>query len=1255
MVAVTANKKPGSGKEGSRAGNAKGRQGSAGAKTGNAGRAGGADSRGRNGAKGGRNTAPAAEDAEDFIGAEVLIILSFAIAVLLFLSNFNLCGSAGKYLRAFQLGIFGSVGFVAPFLLFVGTCFYLSNQGNVTAMRKLLACVAAVLVLCGFAQLLFGKGLEKGSSVWEYYRLSSESGAGGGLIGGLICGILTSVLGNIGAFLVLTVCFAISAVCITERSLVRAVKRQGDAAYRYAREDFDRRREEHERRQEERRIQKEQRVRGVNLGSTDLAAQGEFYEEYEAEDGNPDYPADQTEEYNYNSPGIAAKEGLAEESWLAAEEQPVSVTREELSRKEELQEQRKGRKEEARQAAAEEGGREQQEKAVDPADVFVGKIVMPARYEEEDKAPFEVDKVLSPAESAQLLVAEGISRLSDFEGSFGKPAKPPAFHTPASEPSFHGLSEALDGGKRGEDNKERERSGRELKDVRTEYVHPDKPAAMTAHREEEPENEIFMGEAPAGRGGSVQAVRPVEEYQPEMVTGEKNVREIPDPKIGEISLPGEGDRAKERRTGQWEEPDRQPIRLSWQEKKTGQEEEAYYQVARRWNEEEPGQEDTGILEESGRPPMIRWNEEEPGEEDAGFLEESGRPFRNRWNEEDPGAGVAGILEESGRRPMIRWNETDSEWQEEPDDQTVRTGRQEEGCQEAEEPDRQQVRTGQNEEAADWQETRRSSSGEFAVPQEAKRVVTASGKVIESDTEALQKRLESRRREALADREAGEISVEQQIREKEILPKKEYVFPPVTLLKRGNLLAGANSQQEYKDTAIKLQQTLRDFGVGVTVTNISCGPSVTRYELHPEQGVKVSRIVGLADDIKLSLAAADIRIEAPIPGKSAVGIEVPNKENTTVYLRELLESEAFQEHPSQMAFAVGKDIGGQVVVTDIAKMPHLLIAGATGSGKSVCINTLIMSVLFKASPDEVKLIMVDPKVVELSVYNGIPHLLIPVVTDPKKASGALNWAVAEMQDRYKKFAECNVRNLKGYNSRIEKLGNDVPEEEKPKKLPQIVIIVDELADLMMVAPGEVEDAICRLAQLARAAGIHLVIATQRPSVNVITGLIKANVPSRIAFSVSSGVDSRTIIDMHGAEKLLGKGDMLFFPSGIPKPQRVQGAFVSDSEVQKVVEFLSEQGLTASYDPNVEKQMSSAAAISGGSGGGGGRDEYFEQAGRFIIEKDKASIGMLQRMFKIGFNRAARIMDQLADAGVVGEDEGTKPRKILVTMEEFEELL
>lgn len=484
--------------------------------------------------------------------------------------------------------------------------------------------------------------------------------------------------------------------------------------------------------------------------------------------------------------------------------------------------------------------------------------------------------------------------------------------------------------------------------------------------------------------------------------------------------------------------------------------------------------------------------------------------------------------------------------------------------------------------------------------------------------------------------------------------RPYQFPPISCLIKSSTDKKQSGNRELKETALRLQQTLATFGVKVTITDISQGPSVTRYELQPEQGVKVSKVVGLADDIKLNLAATDIRIEAPIPGKAAIGIEVPNKENTAVGLRELLESRDYKEFPSKLAFAVGKDIAGKVVVTDIAKMPHMLIAGATGSGKSVCINTLIMSLLYKASPEEVKLIMIDPKVVELSVYNGIPHLLIPVVTDPKKAAGALHWGVAEMTDRYQKFADFNVRDLKGYNAVIEQR-LEKGEADVPPKMPQIVIIVDELADLMMVAPGEVEESICRLAQLARAAGIHLIIATQRPSVDVITGLIKANMPSRVAFAVSSGVDSRTILDMNGAEKLLGKGDMLFYPQGYPKPARMQGAFVSDREVSDVVDFLKNQTLGNVYNEEIEDKIRNIGSSSSGSGSSGGesqRDSYFIEAGRFIIEKDKASIGMLQRVFKIGFNRAARIMDQLADAGVVGEEEGTKPRKVLMSMEQFE---
>ena len=487
----------------------------------------------------------------------------------------------------------------------------------------------------------------------------------------------------------------------------------------------------------------------------------------------------------------------------------------------------------------------------------------------------------------------------------------------------------------------------------------------------------------------------------------------------------------------------------------------------------------------------------------------------------------------------------------------------------------------------------------------------------------------------------------------------YQFPPLELLKKGKTQT-AEKEDLIRHNAIKLQEVLKSFGVNVTMTNYSCGPSVTRYEMVPEQGVKVSKITGLADDIMMNLAAQSIRIEAPIPGKSAVGIEIPNTKRSGVGFRELIDTEKFIKYPSKIAFAVGKDIEGNVVVEDIAKMPHLLIAGATGSGKSVCTNTLIMSILYKARPDEVKLILVDPKQVELKVYNGIPHLLTPVVTDPKKAAGALNWAVAEMTKRYQMFSECNVRNIQGYNEKVREVQESGKvDEDALEKMPQIVIIVDELADLMMVAKAEVEEAIVRLAQLARAAGIHLVIATQRPSVDVVTGLIKANVPSRIALSVSSGVDSRTIIDSVGAEKLLGNGDMLFYPTMYPKPLRVQGAYISDDEVMNVVEYLKAQNGETTYNEEVTTQITSSAGSSATAIGNGAsdddRDEYFVQAGKFIIDKNKASIGMLQRMFKIGFNRAARIMDQLFEAGVVGPEEGTKPRQVLMSEEQFEQYI
>lgn len=477
--------------------------------------------------------------------------------------------------------------------------------------------------------------------------------------------------------------------------------------------------------------------------------------------------------------------------------------------------------------------------------------------------------------------------------------------------------------------------------------------------------------------------------------------------------------------------------------------------------------------------------------------------------------------------------------------------------------------------------------------------------------------------------------------------QNYEFPPLEFLKEGKNTA-KNSKKTITDTASKLQRTLHSFGVSAKVENVSVGPTITRYELKPAEGVRVSKIANLADDIALNLAAESIRIEAPIPGKQAVGIEIPNKEKDMVALRDIIADVKFKEAKSKLAFAVGRDAAGETVVADIAKMPHVLIAGSTGSGKSVCINTLITSIIYKAKPSEVKLVMVDPKVVELSVYNGIPHLLIPVVTDPKKAAGALQWAVQEMINRYHLFAEKNVRDITGYNEALEAEGIE-------EKLPQIVIIIDELADLMMVAAKDVEDAICRLAQMARAAGMHLVIATQRPSVDVITGVIKANIASRIAFAVTSGVDSRTIIDSIGAEKLLGKGDMLFYPSGTIKPQRIQGAFVSDSEVEKIVTFLKNNGGPAYSDDileKIEKANSTEQEIEAEENDD--MDEFLMDAIDMAVNMGQISASGLQRRFKIGYTRAGRIIDQMEARGIISGYEGSKPRKTLISEDRWQEL-
>ena len=1026
--------------------------------------------------------------------SEVVFLGSFAVCVFLFLSNFHICGMLGDMFSSMLLGVFGSIGYVAPVLLFLGTIFYASNKGNIRAVYKMLAVEVLLIVLCGLAQLIFGGGYQEGQTFKEIYETAGESGMGGGVIGGALVLALHKTVGATGSYILLLVFMILCLVCITERSFVMAVKKGSGKAYQYAREDHERRKEiRQEKKEEERLLREEQRVQGVNLHSTDLSA------------GRP-------ERFTPDMAMPVTEEDLAR---FSADRKPEEKMETAVEREEKARAAARRDREERRAALGippqpepSPVQEEKEETRPDPADVFRGNITMAGKEPEKETVPFDEDLSLSRPHRDEDVFLSRSSR--DFEDMdvFPEGGRPSMEQTAAQA-----ASEAI------------------------------------------PEAETF--------------------------------------------------------TEPWEEPG----------------------------------------ETMAKPGKTKNAPAEP-EDDGYWLDEDYDGNGNLQNAEKDQTGELESLAELDTEPYAV---TEDYWEpvsvqppydakEEPEPAPVF-------------PEAEEIQAGRVLSGAETENT-----GEIPVLQKAeekKQIVTAAGKVIETDAEEIiRQKAEKRRREAEAakaaeERQAADAAVRQEIQRKEEKPRKPYVAPPLELLKKGPGAASGQSEKEFKETAIKLQQTLRNFGVGVTVTNISCGPTVTRYELHPEQGVKVSKIQSLADDIKLNLAATDIRIEAPIPGKAAVGIEVPNKVNSIVYLRELLESPEIRQHPSSLAFAVGKDIGGQPVVADLAKMPHLLIAGQTGSGKSVGINTMIMSLIYRSSPEDVKLIMIDPKVVELSVYNGIPHLLIPVVTDPKKAAGALNWAVAEMMDRYQKFAQSNVRDLKGYNARVKSLmeAGDVPADQIPAKLPQLVIIIDELADLMMVASSEVEDSICRLAQLARAAGIHLVIATQRPSVNVITGVIKANVPSRIAFSVASGVDSRTILDMNGAEKLLGNGDMLFYPSGYPKPLRVQGAFVSDQEVSQVTDYIKEQNEDTGYDRSVEQKMNQGGGA-GGASGGSDRDTLFFDAGRFIIEKDKASIGMLQRMFKIGFNRAARIMDQLAEAGVVGEEEGTKPRKILMSMEEFD---
>lgn len=1117
------------------------------------------------------------------LSTELGIILSFALCALFFLSNFGVIGTFGSYLSAFTLGLFGVLGYLAPIAIFIGVCFYLSNNGSMRACVRLGGSVLFLWALGAMIQLFIG---EAGTgSPADYYL----QGGAGGFFGGLLYMALHAVVGGVGTFLILTALMAIGCVLVTGKSLVKVVREKSESTYEYAREDISRRREMRaaERGIREAKRLEDQNVRGVNLEAAELRGatlsqsfknaakelparrrrpeDAEFDEERilgRKEENGPE-PI-----FSVTSRGDRVVDFPSPAGESAPSPEMVPEVSEHLTAQSEEMDSRLRKAGEVLTAASRAADE------TDPASVFRGKIRYSGMNETDED---------SVSASGDMTESDGP------DGGTGKTGPSPRYPDGAYEMTEDIRRDAPDD----DVDSEWETEPEKQTDEEWDNASGD-DSAFSAEFSSKNETEDDGSESSDGDDGFFE----------------------------EEEDPDEGIRAAVRYQDE-NRSDDNILKAVYIRRDTRTFEEMYSgnplpEEAARNHDWQTGEPET--FDSTAGEPDAGDGDDEEAEEENENDELKGESYENGYDpEEDDGFSAAATAVSSTARP----------------------------------------------DGSPASEARPfSQPASSAVPASSsydrrdQPVITATGAVLpprdpNADAilvkkAALEAKADKIREQQDALRKAADVQA-QLTAQKEMQPKKEYVFPPLSLLRKDVRPGGEFDASYYEDTAVKLQQTLKNFGVGVTVTNISCGPTVTRYELQPDMGVKVSRILALQDDIKLNLAAADIRIEAPIPGKAAIGIEVPNKEQKTVYLRELLESQEFSRHKSRVAFAVGKDIGGQTVVTDVAKMPHLLIAGATGSGKSVCINTLIMSIIYKAKPEEVKMIMIDPKVVELSVYNGIPHLLIPVVTDPKKAAGALNWAVQEMTERYNIFAKYNVRDIKGYNARVDGI-TDLEGEDKPKKMPQIIIIVDELADLMMVAPGDVEEAICRLAQLARAAGIHLVIATQRPSVNVITGVIKANIPSRIAFSVSSGVDSRTIIDMNGAEKLLGKGDMLFYPSGFPKPKRVQGAFVSDEEVGEVVRYLTDEGYEAEYAEDIESKISASSV--GSIGGGGERDAYFEQAARFIIEKDKASIGMLQRMFKIGFNRAARIMDQLEEAGVVAGEQGTKPREILMSMEQFE---
>ena len=1146
---------------------------------------------------------------------EVILWAVLALSIILFISNFGIAGAAGNFISSIFFGLFGLTAYIFPVLLFAGTAFVIANQDNTVAMVKAAAAVGFLVFVCMFLELVSGSG--KSQTPLDAYLWSAEHKFGGGLCGGILTWLIRPHLGTISAYVIDVVMLIICLVLITQRSLWKPIQSGSRKMYASAKNETIRQRQQY---QERRQRRMDNKVTGVSV-DTSL--------KNTANSGASD-----------NVSEIRPDPALLQDFPIYMMNQPMPKPSGENSR----QEQKKQREEPRLQQNLAAAG-------MGYPDVLPVHEQHPASSKKASAESGMFEKII-PITNRKVALEPNTSGQA-LQGNA------------MSQPGF-AAAENMDGQRIGSAAAE-SGSGRSAQVQEDDFLTRSQdlfsellPAAEGTEAEgdfawDAPGDSQPQADEPAGwdaNGLPVQAA----DFGTGKAGGWMQAGSLQntDGRMQTDSLQDADGRMQADVTADaaengWESINSGAAENTFRDSRSGLQIDAV-----------PGllSEAAGNLQKEAGKQSVRSAADSMQTEVEAVMHKQGA---DDMQAEPP--GCAGAVSAFGRHKGAA-GQTD--WSIVPDSlfaedfpqanpSAAKDFPQEDSFDEMDDPDLpplsaeelmdQQLR------AAAVPPRRVSAVAPVAAGQgqEAQHPVSAQAK-----GQTAPAAVHKQPRQSAAEAQSGVAAVQMQMKQAPPKVRREYILPPVDLLKRADLSLTGDTREHLQETALKLQQTLKNFGVNVTILNVSCGPSVTRYEIQPEMGVKVSKIVNLADDIKLNLAAADIRIEAPIPGKAAIGIEVPNKETVPVMFRDLIESDEFRRQASPCAFAAGKDISGQVVVTDICKMPHLLIAGATGSGKSVCINTIIMSIIYKADPDDVKLIMIDPKVVELSVYNGIPHLLLPVVTDPKKAAGALHWAVSEMMDRYQKFSDYGVRNMKGYNAKIQKLA-DIPDEQKPQKMPYIVIIVDELADLMMAAPGDVEDAICRLAQLARAAGIHLIIATQRPSVNVITGLIKANMPSRIAFSVTSGIDSRTILDMNGAEKLLGKGDMLFYPQGYQKPVRVQGAFVSDAEVSDVVEFLTERNGMSEYDNEIAQQVANASAGSGAAGGDASaadeRDVYFADAARLLIDKEKASVSMLQRYFKIGFNRAARIMDQLEEAGVVGPEEGTKPRKIMMSPEEF----